>query len=117
MKCIIGSVALATAFILTGSACNAQDGWVFSAKPPIVVRQDLETVTYHFTNTSEKPLHGVTINSVKNGESQSVVIIDTIEPHKTVAVDWSRVIASAPGGLHDATITCTDYSSPIKLIP
>lgn len=112
----ISSIATAVAILFAAAVCDAQDG-LFSAKPPIVVRRDVNTVTYNFTNTSDKPVHGVTINSVRNGQPQSVVIIDTIEAHKTVAVDWARVIESAGGRLSDATITCTGYSSPIKLAP
>jgi hypothetical protein len=117
MKTIISSIATAVAILFTAPACYAQDGWFFSAKPPIVVRLDGDTVSYHFTNTSDKPLHGVTINGVKDGQQQSVVIIDTIEPHKTVAVEMLRLINIAGGRLSDATLTCTDYSSPLKLIP
>jgi hypothetical protein len=117
MKSAISSIAIAVTAMLTVPACHAQDGWFLSAKPPIVVRLDGETVSYHFTNISDKPLHGITINSVKDGQQQSAVIIDTIEPHKTVAVAMVRVINSAGGRLSDATLTCTNYSSPIKLIP
>lgn len=117
MKPTLSFIATAVAILFTAPACHAQDGWLFSAKPPIVVRLDGDTVSYHFTNTSDKPLHGITINSVKDGQQQSVVIIDTIEPHKTVAVEMLRLINIAGGRLSDATLTCTNYSSPLKLIP
>ena len=115
MSSTIKAIAFAVAILTT--ACDAEDGRIFSAKPPIVVRRDVETVNYYFTNTSDKTLHGVKINSVKDGQPTSVVIIDTIEPHKTVAVEFSRMLASAAGSFRDVTITCTNYSSPIKLIP
>src|SRR6266487_1645693 len=89
----------------------AQDGWLFSATPPIVVRNDLEA--FYFTNTSDKPIHGVTIHSTKPGEETiSQVIIDTIEPHKTASVKAVLIIGYFVDG---ATITCTNYSKPLKV--
>lgn len=86
----------------------AQDGWLFSATPPIVVRYDGECC-FHFTNTSDAPIHGVTLH---NGE-KSRVIIDTIGPHKTALVDLGAI----PSGLvvNGGTITCTNYSKPLKV--
>jgi hypothetical protein len=86
----------------------AQDGWLLSATPPIVVRFDGE---FRFTNTSDKPIHGVTLHSTKDGQTTSRVIIDTIEPHKTVSVD-ARISAEV---LNDGTITCANYSKPMKV--
>jgi hypothetical protein len=104
MKATLSSIATAVAILFTAPVGRAQDGILFSTKPPIVVRLDGDTVSYHFTNTSDKPLHGITINSVKDGQQQSVVIIDTIEPHKTVAVEMVRLINIVGGRLSDATL-------------
>ena len=116
MKLTISFIATLFAILVISPVCQAQDGWLFSAKPPIVVRLDGETVSYHFTNTSDKPLHGIMINTIKDGQERSTVIIDTIEPHKTVAVEMVLLINIAGGRLSDATLTCTNYSSPIKFI-
>src|SRR5438309_1939264 len=87
----------------------AQDGWLFSATPPIVVRFDGNEIAYHFTNTSDAPIHGVTAH---NGEKFRV-IIDTIEPHKTVSVEpW---ILSGIVVFGEMTVTCTNYSKPLKV--
>ena len=117
MNRVFASAVFVVSTLLSFTPTNAQDGWVLSAKPPIVVRRDVETVNYYFTNTSDKTLHGIKINSVKDGKAQSVVIIDTVEPHKTAAVGFARIHESSSGSLREATITCTNYSSPIKLIP
>lgn len=86
-----------------------------SAKPPIVVRFD--GYEFHFTDTSDHVLHGIRINSEKDGKTLSTVVIDTIEPHKTAVVDLGQagngVIEGTP--LREATITCVNYSKPIKL--
>jgi len=87
----------------------AQDGWLFSASPPIVVRYDSNEGAVHFTNTSDVTIHGVTLH---NGEKHRV-IIDTIEPHKTVAVDLASVSGLMIYG--EMTITCTNYSKPLKV--
>lgn len=68
-------------------------------------------MTFHFTNTSDAPVHGVTLHTEKDGEKQSRVIIDTIEAHKTVEVDMSILADIASG----ATITCSHYSKPLKV--
>jgi hypothetical protein len=104
--------ALLIAMIAWHSTVSAQDGLVFSAQPPIVVRFDGRV---HFTNTSEKVLHGVTVNNKDDkGNKTSKVIIDTIEPHKTVTIDLAvEFLANNP------TLTCTNYSKPlpVNLIP
>lgn len=95
---------------LTGIA-RGQDGWLFSATPPIVVRWDGSTSTFYFTNTSDAPIHGVTLHSKSNGESKSRVIIDTIEAHKTASVG-SEILGDV---VSEGTLTCTHYSKPLKI--
>src|SRR4051812_26672698 len=66
---------------------HAQDGAIFSAQPPIVVRPGNHDGKIYFTNTGDRILHGITLNNKdSSGAKTSKVIIDTIEPHKTVAV-------------------------------
>ena len=94
----------------------AQDGWLFSATPPIVVRYDNNEGSFHFTNTSDAPIHGVTLHGVTlHGDEISRVIIDTIEPHKTVSFDGGTSIPSGLIVLGKMTITCTNYSKPLKV--
>lgn len=86
---------------------TAQDGIIFSAKPPITVRYAINDLKVYLTNTSDKILHAVTVNNVwSDGKTVSKVIVDTIEPHKTVAVEW-RV------ELVEGTLTCDKYSKPL----
>jgi hypothetical protein len=104
VTCVTISIALPVAAV-------AQDGWLFSATPPIVVRWDGSEVAFNFTNTSDTPIHGVTLRTEKDGQKQSRVIIDTIEPHETVSVD-ATILADVVSG---ATITCSKYSKPLKI--
>jgi hypothetical protein len=46
----------------------------------------------------------------KDGAKSSRVIIDTIEAHKTVAIDLLPELVS-----DDTTITCTNYSKPLSI--
>ena len=101
---ILGFVALVV---------HAQDGWLFSAQPPIVVRFGNDG-NYYFTNTSDHVLHGITIHNNDNGKVTSKVLIDTLEPHKTAALTFDpRFVLNTPA------LTCTDYSKPlpIKALP
>jgi hypothetical protein len=102
---------LAICACLVATSVSAQDGWLFSAQPPIVARADFSQVKVYFTNTSEKVLHGITMHSKdKDGTTSSRIIIDTIEPHKTVAIDFIPELF--PDG---TTITCTNYSKPLPI--
>jgi hypothetical protein len=85
-----------------------------SAKPPLVISRDMENLTYHFTNTSDKTVHGIKVSATKDGKQFSTVIIDTIKPHETASVDLNR-LWEASARDKEATITCVDYSKPIKL--
>ncbi|CEF49411.1 unnamed protein product [uncultured bacterium] len=103
--------ALAILACLFASSIFAQDGWLLSAQPPIVARADFSQVKVHFTNTSDKVLHGITMHSKdKDGTKSSRVIIDTIEPHKTVAIDFIPELF-----LDETTATCTNYSKPLPI--
>ena len=110
--------ATLVAFLLVASLlprlCAAQDGWLFSAQPPIIVRFDREALVFRFTNTSDRPIHGVTLHTEKDGQKQSRVIIDTIEPHGTASVTDASVTVAAAA--RDATITCNNYSKPLKVL-
>jgi hypothetical protein len=102
---------LTVAALLCATPLSAQDGWLFSAQPPIVVRAAIAESKVYFTNTSDKPLHGITMKSKdKEDTKSSRVIIDTIEPHKTVAIDLLVELLS-----DDTTITCTNYSKPLPI--
>ena len=110
-----------TAFIvlLCTSSLFAQDGWLLSAAPPLVVRFDRPTVEVNVTNTSDKILHGLTLNSVKDGQKASRAIIDTIQPHATFPI-FSTELMEHDGALmeellSDSSVTCTDYSKPLKI--
>ena len=97
----------------------AQDGWLLSATPPLVVRFDRKTVAINFTNTSDKVLHGIKLTSIKDGQTTSRVIIDTIQPHETFVMYSSEYLAN-DGMLYkqmlsDASLTCTDYSKPLRI--
>ena len=118
------SILLGILLFATAPAFS-QDGWFFNATPPIVVRgiQDpggRNEPTYNFTNTSDKIIHGITLNW-KNGQgiAQSRVIIDTIEPHKTetVVLDWAYVSHEIPDNASkdSITVTCTNYSKPLNI--
>src|SRR6266581_3113569 len=74
--------------LMSANTAHAQDNWLFSAKPPIVVRyDDASPYQFHFTNTSDKPIHGIKLHWTEDGKEFSWVIIDTIEPHKTELVE------------------------------
>jgi len=92
---------------------GAQDGWLFSARPPIVVR-DGHDGYFYLTNTSDQVLHGITIHNNDKGTETSQVIIDTIEPHKTATINFSVKFL-----INDPALTCTNYSKPLplKLLP
>ncbi|MEP6821563.1 MAG: hypothetical protein ABI946_04355 [Chthoniobacterales bacterium] len=102
------SILFTTLALSISSPLSAQDGWFFSAQPPIVIRfADLKV---YFTNTGDKVLHGVTVTSIdKDKNKSSRVIIDTIEPHKTAVVDFAVEFVL------DASLTCTDYSKPLPI--
>lgn len=85
----------------------AQDGWLFSVTPPIIMRYD-GSASFNFTNTSESPIHGVTLH---NGKEHRM-IIDTIEPHKTISVALSDLWWLVAG---EMTVTCVNYSKPLKV--
>jgi hypothetical protein len=87
----------------------AQDGWLFSATPPIVVRFDGNEATLYFTNTSDAPIHGVTLH---NGQEHRV-IIDTIEPHKTASVNLAILTGLIVA--RETAVTCANYSKPLKV--
>jgi len=116
MKHFIAAVLTATfVCIFTASTVRAQDGLVFSAQPPIVARLGSGDGKVYFTNTGDKVLHGITVNNKDDkGNITSKVIIDTIEPHKTVAIDFAAELL-----INDPTLTCKNYSKrlPVKLIP
>ena len=114
-------LALLSLFLCPGFLC-AQDGYLFSAKPPLVIRFDRELGSpgMKFTNTSSSILHGVTVNVVVKGQKVTRVIIDTIAPDATYLVSVEEIAANngelatlfwTPG----AGITCTNYSKPIPV--
>jgi hypothetical protein len=103
------SVAYLILMAVLSSVAPAQDGWLFSATPPIVVRFDSSDSTLHFTNTSDAPIHGVTLH---NGQEHRV-IIDTIEPHKTALVDLAILTGLVVAG--ETAVTCINYSKPLKV--
>jgi len=87
---------------------RAQEGLVFSVHPPIVVRIDGKI---YFTYTSDKVLHGITVNDKgDNGKKIAKIIIDTHDAHKTLEID------SIPEPLfNDPALTCTNYSNPLPV--
>src|SRR6266446_2816374 len=85
MKIYIARFTLCMLLAFVGPTGHAQDGWLFSAQPPIVVRTGNDG-RYYFTNTSDHALHGITIHNTDNGKETSEVLIDTIEPHKTAVL-------------------------------
>jgi len=92
----------------------AQDGWLLSATPPIVARYDFNGLAFHFTNTSDAPIHGVTLHHTeKDSTETSRIIIDTIGPHQTVLVDPS--MSGGIGMFINSTVTCTNFSKPLKV--
>ncbi len=100
---------LLTLFLLSAPA-DAQDGWLLSAKPPIVFRFGNGL---NFTNTSDKPIHGITLHGkTAEGAPTSLVIIDTISPHRTVTIENAQALVMIAGG---ATITCTNHSKPLAI--
>ena len=110
-----------TAFLVLfcTSPIFAQDGWLLSATPPLVIRFDRPTVAVNFTNPSDKVLHGITLNTVKDGQKASRVIIDTIQPHATFSI-FSPELMEHDGAflkelLSDSSVTCNDYSKPLKI--
>jgi hypothetical protein len=105
---------LAIAFI-SPSRAGAQDGWLFSASPPVVTRWDSQGFAFHFTNTSDKPLHGITLHTKKDDQDRSRVIIDTIAAHQTASVSALSDTTILGDVVSGATITCVDYSKPLKI--
>ncbi len=101
-------------FIAALPPVRAQDGWFFSASPPIVVRVDGVNDKVNLTNTSEEFLHRLTIHvRDSKGNVRGRVIADRIEPHKTVAIDFSMLPSGSLG--RRTTFTCKNYSKPLKL--
>ena len=116
MKHIIAAFLIAFAMCdFAASTVRAQDGVVFSAQPTIVVRLGTGDGKVYFTNTGDKVLHGITVNNKDdNGNKTTKVIIDTIDAHKTVAIDLAVELL-----INNPALTCTNYSKPlpVKLIP
>jgi hypothetical protein len=104
--------------LLYANLASAQDGFFNSAPPPVIIR--FADGKAHFTNSSDKVLHGITMHSQDSeGKKSSKVIIDTIEPHKTVALKFlDDTTATIVRLLFDkTTITCEGYSKPIPTNP
>ena len=103
--------------LLLISACTPNDGPARTA-PPLIFRTQPDPqdgrVKFYFTNKSDKVLHGIRINSNKDGRLLSKIIIDTLEPHKTELVDLAIMGAIISGNWREATITCEDYELPIS---
>ncbi len=115
--CFVAGVLLGT----NHPRALAQDGLIFSAQPPLVVRFD-KSAGMKVTNTTSKILHGITLRSTVDGKEVSRVIIDTIQADATVLLDGETLMANngelaeqffTPG----ATITCTNYSKPLPVPP
>jgi hypothetical protein len=101
-----------------GVTAYAQDGWLLSAKPPLIIRyDDTPNYQFHFTNTSEKAIHGIKLHWTQDGNERSWVIVDTIRPHETVLVQVTALEKCCDLDKHyrEATLTCDGYSSPIKI--
>ncbi|MEI8341488.1 MAG: hypothetical protein WCH43_08160 [Verrucomicrobiota bacterium] len=97
-------------------SARAQDGFFILAKAPLTIVQDPQTKDFSFTNTGDKALHRIRIKSSHGNRQQSIVIIETLGPHKTVTYDISKSIV--PGAkVQEATVTCANYSVPVKLEP
>ena len=113
MKCSIRFM-LIPLIIAALPPVRAQDGWFSSASPPIVVRIDGVNDKVNLTNTSEKLLRALTIHvRDSKGNVRARVIADRIEPHKTVAIDFSTLPSGSLG--QRTTFTCKNYSKPLKL--
>ena len=92
----------------------AQDGFFTLAKAPLAITRDAQTLDFSFTNNGDQPLHRIKLTSGVKTRVKSVVIIETIGPHKTVVFDISKALA--PGSdYRQATVTCAKYSVPIRL--
>jgi hypothetical protein len=104
------------ALITAGVSADAQDGWLVRAKPPIVVSYASDEYL-HFTNTSDKNIHGIKLHWTEDGNDRSLLIIDTIHPHKTVFRERKELEECCALEKHytEATLTCDGYSSPIKI--
>jgi len=105
-----GFFTLLALALLPLSHMEGQNGMFFSAQPPIVVRPSTNDFKIYFTNTGDKVLHGITLTS-GNDTRSSRVIIDTIQPHATVAIDFIGEIYL------NAELTCTNYSKPLPVKP
>ncbi|MEI7774415.1 MAG: hypothetical protein WCK17_06535 [Verrucomicrobiota bacterium] len=109
MKTTILALILSSFLAFLAASSTAQDGLFTSAQPPIVVRLGVDDGKVYFTNTGEKVLHGITMNTKdKDGKKSSKVIIDTIDPHKTVAIPFLLKLF-----VEGTTLTCTNYSKPL----
>ena len=110
MKCLRPLVIALICFC----TAHAQDGFFTLAKAPLVISRDGQTTDFTFTNNGDKFLRRIRITSMLGIKRESLVIIETLGPHKSVTYDVSKSIV--PGAdLHEATITCSGYSVPIKL--
>ncbi len=88
--------------------------WPFAEAPPIIIRFDpANGVLVHFTNTSDKILYGITVTASEDGKDVSRVIVDSIEPHKTVTVSLGEAIAAGMRPLTKVGITCKAYTKPL----
>lgn len=110
MKCLLSFILVLICFC----SARAQDGLFTLAKAPLTITRDVQTHDFSFTNTGNKTLSRIRITSAHGKDLRSVVIIDTLEPHKTVVYDISKSLARG-ADYHEATITCLKYSVPIRL--
>jgi hypothetical protein len=91
------SIFLALACMLIHGAVAARDGLIFKDVAPISVKFEFfnysPPVPYiSFLNTGDEIVHDITISNVINGKKVSVIMTDTIHPHKSVFITNEKLI-------------------------
>lgn len=104
---------------------TARDGLIFNDVAPITVSFKFSEYSgsyIGFLNTSDEILHNVTLSGVVGGNKVSVVVLETVPPHKTQMlreVDLLKTLDKLgiphTGPISGITITCQHYSKPVAV--
>lgn len=76
---------------------NARDGLIFKDVAPVSVKFnfiDTPSMGHYMTilNTGDEIIHDVTLSNVINGVNVSVIVCDTIHPHKSASISREYII-------------------------
>jgi hypothetical protein len=110
------------AFTFVCGTLKARDGLIFNDVAPISVRFVYSGQHISFLNTSDEIIHDITLSNRLDGKSVSMVVIDTIHPHRASILCCDALnsalerlgLKSDGSGVSGSglTITCKYYSKP-----